>query len=71
MNEIVVKRRLAEATQKLVKCNDPASGMAHMAGVLGALGDLLSGWTGEVVRVSVTAEGQPEALTMTKPPAGH
>ena len=65
MNEVVIKRELAEATQRIVKSRDP--NMPAVANVLNALGDLLSAWTGETVRVQVTAEGQPEAVDMVKP----
>jgi len=65
MNEVVIKRELAEATQRIVKSRDP--NMPAFANVLNALGDLLSAWTGETVRVQVTAEGQTEAVDMVKP----
>lgn len=65
MNDVVIKRELAEATQRIVKSRDP--NMPAVANVLNALGDLLSVWTGETVRVQVTAEGQPEAVDMVKP----
>jgi len=65
MNDVVIKRELAEATQRIVKSRDP--NMPAVAGVLNALGNLLSEWTGETVRVQVTAEGQTEAIDMTKP----
>jgi hypothetical protein len=65
MNEVVIKRELAEATQRIVKSRDP--NMPAVANVLNALGDLLSAWTGETVRVQVTAEGQTEAVDMVKP----
>lgn len=67
MNDVVLKRELAEATQRIVKSRDP--NFPAVAGVLNALGDLLSAWTGEAVRVQITAEGQAEALDMTKPRA--
>jgi hypothetical protein len=65
MNDIVIKRELAAATQMIVKSRDP--NMPAFAAVLNSLGDLLSAWTGETVRVHVTAEGQPEAVDMSKP----
>ena len=65
MNEVVIKRELAEATQRIAKSRDP--NMPAFANVLNALGDLLSAWTGDTVRVQVTAEGQTEAVDMVKP----
>lgn len=65
MNDVVIKRGLAEATQRIVKSRDP--NIPAVAGVLNALGDLLSAWTGENVRVQVTAEGQTDAVDMIKP----
>ena len=71
MNEVVIRRRVAETTQKLVKgSTDPALTLKNFAEVLAALGDLMSEWTGEVVRVRVTAEGQPDMVDMVKRPAG-
>lgn len=71
MSEVVIRRRVAEATQRLVKgTTDPALTLANFAAVLDALGALMSEWTGEVVRVRVTAEGQPDMVDMVKLPDG-
>ena len=48
MNEVVIRRRVAETTQKLVKgSTDPALTLKNFAEVLDALGDLMSEWTEE------------------------
>jgi hypothetical protein len=65
MNDVVMRRKLAEATSSIVKSREP--NMQAVAGALDALGDLLSAWTGETVRVRVTVEGHPEAVDMVKP----
>lgn len=65
MIDVVTKRELADATQRIVKSSEP--NMPAVASLLNALGDLLSVWTGETVRVKMTAEGQTETLDMTKP----
>ena len=65
MSDVVIKRELAEATQRIVKSRDP--NMPAVANLLNSLGDLLSVWTGETVRVQVSAEGQQESVDMVKP----
>ena len=71
MSEALIERRLMAATQSLVTTNDAAQSLVHLAEVLDALGDLVSAWTGEVVRVRVTAAGQPDMVDMVKHPNGR
>jgi hypothetical protein len=66
MNEIVLKRRLSEATQRVVKCRE--ADMEGLGLVVSAIGDLLGVWTGQKVRIQITAEGQSEAVDMVKQP---
>lgn len=62
---IPIKRRLADATQRIIKARDPD--LQAFANALAALGDLLGEWSGETVTVRVEAAGHPEAvLDMTK-----
>lgn len=68
MSEIEAKRKLVEQTNVLVKSNDATATLVACAAILDALGTLMSMWTGEVVRVRMTAEGQPDVLDMTKRP---
>lgn len=69
MSEAATKRKLLELANLLVKTNDPKTTLAACAGLLDALGSLMSEWTGEVVRVRMTAEGQPDVLDMVKRPS--
>lgn len=69
MSESATKRRLLEQANLLVKTNDPTTTLTACAGLLDALGSLMSEWTGEVVRVRMTAEGQPDVLDMVKRPS--
>lgn len=70
MSEAAMKRKLLEHANQLVKTNDATATLVACAGLLDALGSLMSMWTGEVVRVRMTAEGQSEVLDMVKrPPA--
>lgn len=68
MNEIALKRQLLEQTNAVVKTRDAEQSLIALAQMIGTLGDLLSVWTGEVVRVRITAEGQPDKLDMIKHP---
>ena len=58
MNEIVAKRKLSDSARAIVKNREPD--MAAVAGVIDSLGTLLSLWTGESVRVTLSAKGQSE-----------
>lgn len=69
MNEVATKRKLLEQANLLVKTNDATTTLVACAALLDALGTLMSDWTGEVVRVQMTAEGKPEMLDMSKRPA--
>jgi len=69
MSEAPMKRKLLEQANLLVKTNDPTTTLAACAGLLDALGSLMSEMTGEVVRVRITAEGQPDVLHMVKLPS--
>ena len=66
MNEIVLKRKLAESVQLIVKSNAPH--LEGIGGAIDALGSLLSYWTGKEVRVRLYAKGEEEGLDMTKSP---
>ena len=66
MNEIVLKRKLAESVQLIVKSSAPH--MAGIGGTIDALGSLLSLWTGKEVRVTLSAKGESESLDMVKSP---
>lgn len=70
MSEAAMKRKLLEQTNLLVKTNDATASLVACAGILDALGTLMSEWTGEVVRIRMTAEGQPDVLDMVKRPSG-
>lgn len=70
MNEMALKRRLLEQTHAMVKTNSGEQSLVALGEVIGTLGELLSAWTGEVVRVRITAEGQPDKLDMVKRPPG-
>ncbi len=69
MSESAMKRKLLEQANLLVKTNDAQTTLVAVAGLLDALGSLMSEWTGEVVRVRMTAEGQPDVLDMVKRPS--
>lgn len=71
MSAAATKRKLLEQAHLLVKTNDPATTFIACAALLDALGTLLSECTGEVVRVRMTAEGQPDSLDMSKQPRRH
>ena len=66
--EIAAKRKLIEQANLLVKTNDAVQSLTSCAAVLDALGTLMSIWTGEVVRIRMTAEGQSDVLDMVKRP---
>lgn len=68
MSEAAMKRKLLEQANLLVKTNDPTTTLVAVAALLDALASLMSEWTGEAVRVRMTAEGQPDALDMVKRP---
>jgi hypothetical protein len=70
MSEAATKRILLEQANLLVRTNDPKITLTACAAILDALGTLMSEWTGEVVRVRMTAEGQADVLDMVKRPAG-
>ena len=70
VSEVATKRKLLEQANLLVKTNDATTTFVACAALLDALGALMSEWTGEVVRVVMTADGQPDALDMTKQPSG-
>lgn len=67
MNDIAMKRKLADATQRLVKGR--GADIEGVGAVCSALGDLLGAWTGQEVRILICAEGQSEAIDMSKKPA--
>jgi hypothetical protein len=70
MNEMALKRKILEQTHAMVKTNRGDETLVALGQLIGTLGELLSVWTGEVVRVRITAEGQPDKLDMVKrPPA--
>jgi hypothetical protein len=69
VSEAATKRKLLEQANLLVKTNDPTITLAACAALLDALGSLMSEWSGEVVRVRMTAEGQPDVLDMVKRPS--
>lgn len=68
-SEAATKRNLLEQANAIVKTNDPTETLVAVASLLDALGTLMSEWTGEVVRVRMTAEGQPDVLDMVKHPS--
>ena len=70
MNEMATKRQLLEQTNAVVKTRDAEQSLIALGQMIGTLGELLSVWTGEVVRVRITAEGQPDKLDMVKRPPG-
>lgn len=70
MPNIAVQRKLLEQANLLVKTNDATTTLVACAQLLDALGVLMSEWTGEVVRIRMTAEGQADVLDMVKHPGG-
>lgn len=68
MNEVALKRKLLEQTHAMVKTNSGEQALVALGELIGTLGDLLSAWTGEVVRLRITADGQPDKLDMVKLP---
>lgn len=69
MSDMAARRKLVEQANLLVKTNDATTTLVACAALLDALGTLMSEWTGEVVRVRMTAEGQPDVLDMVKRPS--
>lgn len=67
MSDVVLKRKVAEATQRIVKSSRPD--IEGLGVLCGALGDLLGAWTGQRVRVLICADDQSEAVDMTKAPS--
>lgn len=67
MNDVQLKRKLAAATQRVVKAR--GADVQGLGLVCSALGDLLGAWTGQEVRVLICAEGQSEAVDMIKQPS--
>ena len=70
-NDMALKRKLLEQTRAMLDTNSDEESLVALGQVIGTLGDLLSVWTGEVVRVRITAEGQPDRLDMVKRPPAH
>lgn len=66
MNDVVLKRKVATATQRIVKNSQPD--LEGLALLCGALGDLLGAWTGQRVRVLICADDHSEAVDMVKGP---
>ena len=69
MSDIAARRKLLEQANLLVKTNDAATTFIACAALLDALSTLMSEWTGEVVRLRMTAEGRPDALDIVKRPS--
>lgn len=69
MDMIATKRKLIEQANLLATTNDATTTLTACAALLDAAGTLMSNLTGEVVRVRMTAEGQPDVLDMVKYPA--
>lgn len=70
MNDMALKRKLLEQTNVMVRTNSGEQALVALGELIGTLGDLLSAWTGEVVRVRITAEGKPDVVDMVKRPPG-
>ncbi len=68
MNEFALQRQLLEQAHAMVKTNSGEQALVALGQLIGTLGELLSVWTGETVRVRITAEGQPDKLDMVKRP---
>jgi len=66
MSDISLKRQLAEATRRVVNGRGPD--VEGFGLICAALGELLGQWTGQEVRILICAEGQSEAVDMTKKP---
>lgn len=69
MSKIAARRKLLEQANLLVKTNDATTTLIACAALLDAMGTLMSELTGEVVRIRMTAEGQPDVLDMVKRPS--
>jgi hypothetical protein len=66
MTDIAIRRKLLEHTNTMIRTTNPDTCMREFAHVIDCLGSLLSEWTGEKVRVQITAEGQEESVDMEK-----
>lgn len=70
MSDMELRRKLLEQTHAMVTTTSGEGSLVALGQVISTLGELLSMWTGEVVRVRITAEGQPDKLDMVKRPPG-
>lgn len=68
MTEIELKRHLVAAASNVAKTNDVTAAMTSAGDTLAALRELLSIWTGEQVRIHVSAVGQEGCLDVGKRP---
>lgn len=69
MENIAARRKLLAQAQLLVKTNDAETTFIACAALLDALSTLMSDWTGEVIRVSMAAEGKLGVLEIVKRPS--
>lgn len=70
MSDIQIRRRIAAAASDVTR----SAGLdaAAIGELVASLGELMTHWTGEAVRVQITADGQPEGLDMVRrPPQPH
>lgn len=69
MNDMALRRRMLEQANLLAKVNGGDRALLAFGALLSTLGELLSAWTGEPVRVQVTAAGQAEKVDMVRGPS--
>lgn len=66
MSDVILKRKVGEATQRIMKNAPPdVEGVGLLCA---ALGDLLGQWTGQRVRILIFADDQSDAIDMVKTP---
>lgn len=66
MTDMKQKRALLAAVNTLVKSS--GANMPAYALAVNAMGDLLSAWTGQSVKLDISAAGQTESVQATKAP---
>lgn len=64
MSDIALKRKVAEAANRVVKAR--GADVEGLGLACAALGDLLGSWTGQEVRILIHAESQGDGVDMSK-----
>lgn len=68
MSDIETRRKLVDQAQFMARANSPEAKMRSLAAMLNTLGELVGAWTGEQVRIQVTAVGQTESVDVVNRP---